>query len=59
MNFVFLGDLLAAVFDWIRMCMHVKIVHVHTYARLVFLCFVDLASLYNLANKANLVHNFS
>jgi len=25
----------------------------------VFLCFVDHASLYNLVNKANLVHNFS
>jgi len=24
-----------------------------------FLCFVDRASLYNLVNKANLVHNFS
>jgi len=24
-----------------------------------FLCFVDQASLYNLANKTNLVHNFS
>jgi hypothetical protein len=23
------------------------------------LCFVDLASLYNLVNEANLVHNFS
>jgi len=26
---------------------------------LYFLCFVDHASLYNLVNKANLVHNFS
>ena len=25
----------------------------------LFLCFVDLTSLYNLVNKANLVHNFS
>ena len=25
----------------------------------VILCFVDRASLYNLVNKANLVHNFS
>ena len=24
-----------------------------------FLCFVDRVSLYNLVNKANLVHNFS
>ena len=25
----------------------------------IILCFVDRASLYNLVNKANLVHNFS
>jgi hypothetical protein len=27
--------------------------------RCLILCFVDHASLYNLVNKANLVHNFS
>ena len=36
MNFIFHGDLLASVFNWIRMCMRVKIVHVHTNVRLDF-----------------------
>ena len=34
-----------------------KIVYLHGVQ--VILCFVDRASLYNLVNKANLVHNFS
>ena len=33
--------------------------NVWTRQRTAFLCFVDRASLYNLVNKANLVHNFS
>ena len=35
---------------------HVQLHHLHDHS---FLCFVDRASLYNLVNKANLMHNFS
>jgi len=37
----------------------VHIESVHEQRPLVILCFVDRASLYNLVNKADLVHTFS